>query len=155
MGGGAEADDGFAGLHEVGDVLRLCVRQDAPAGEENHHVGGLQGLQSGNIVTNAGIDDAGGGVDGEEDGAFEAMLAGEDFRELGQGLCGVVFLIAGHEDDVFAEPGARAALKDHAIVGRHQHGGRQGEGEECRQEALHVCGLSRIGQAFNSVCPVG
>ena len=58
------------------------------------------------------------GVDGEQDGAFEAVMLGEDLGELRQRFLGAIFLVAADEDDVLALAGAVEAIVDDPRIGR-------------------------------------
>ena len=48
----------------------------AEANGDDHEVGRLEIFQPGDIVVLIGIDDAGLGVDGEQDGTLEAVMLG-------------------------------------------------------------------------------
>ncbi len=74
-----------------------------------------------------GIDGA-VGVDGEEDGAFEAVALAENFGQHGEAFFAAVFFVATEEDDVFAVAGA--------VFGGIDDGGLRGtrESAEAKQE---------------------
>ena len=107
---GAHADDRLARLDVIDDVLHLLVGQIAEAREDDHQVGRLERLQAGDVVV------AGSGlivpslVDGEQHGALEAVMLGQDLGQLRQGLLGAIFLVAADQDDVLALAGAIAPL---------------------------------------------
>ena len=106
------ADDRPARLDVVDDVLHLFVGQVAEAGEDDHQVGGLQRFQAGDVVRLIGVDGAVLGVDGKQHGAFEAVMPGQDLRQLRQGLLGAVLLVAADQDDVLALAGSVSAIED-------------------------------------------
>ena len=54
------------------------------------------------------------GIDGEQDGAFEAVMLGEDLAELRQRFLGAIFFVAADEDDVFALAGPFGAFVHNA-----------------------------------------
>lgn len=102
VSGSADTEDGFAGVDEVDDVDHLIVGEFAKAEEHNHHVGVIQEMETGDIGLADWIDEAGVRIDGEEDGAFEAVAIGEDLGEHRKGFLGAVFFVACDEDEVFA-----------------------------------------------------
>ena len=88
MGRGPQADHRAARLHIVDDVLHLIVRQIAEPGGDNHQVGCVESLESGDVVVLVGVDLTAGGVDREQDRTFETVAVGQNLAELGQALLG-------------------------------------------------------------------
>ena len=127
----AQTHDGAAAF-EVGDEgFHLFIGPVLEAGKDDHEVGGVEGVHPGDVVV-AEFDGAGLGVRAEEDGAFEAVAFGEDAGEGGKRFLGAVFVVAGDEDDVFADAGAGAALVDdlglNSFQGEEESEGGKGEG---------------------------
>ena len=57
------------------------------------------------------IDGAVVAIDGEEDGALEPLLVGQNLGELWQRLLGAVFLVAADQNDVLSLAGAGIAFE--------------------------------------------
>ena len=129
---GPQADDRLARLDVVDDVLHLVVGQVAEAGEDDHQVGRLERLQAGDVVVAVGVDRAVLGIDGEQDGAVEAVVLGQDLGQLRQRLLGAVLLVAADQDDVLALAGAVAAL-DRRPTDRRRRPGPGGTGRRGRR----------------------
>ena len=77
---------------------------------------------------------AGGGddavvVDGEQHGAVESVVLGQDLGQLRQGLLGAVFLVAADEDDMFPLAGPFGPL---------DHRARDRQPRDCRGTARKV-----------------
>src|SRR6478672_7301632 len=119
---GADADDRLAGFEVTDDVLHLLVGQVAKASEDHHQVGRVERFEARNVA-DVGINltdlcsakawglAAGGRklaaiFDGEQNGAFEAVMPGQDLGELRQGFFGAVLFVATDEDDVLAAAGS-------------------------------------------------
>src|SRR5262249_50873700 len=84
-----------------------------------------EGFQTGDIVADVGVDRSVLGIDGEQDGAFEAMMLGQDPGQLWQSLFRAIFLVAADQHYVFALAGAVEALVDDPRIGRpYCHGGQ-------------------------------
>ena len=64
------------------------------------------------MLSDVRIDRAVLGIDGEQDGALEAVMLGEDLAELRQRFLGAILLIAADEHDVLALAGTVAAFVD-------------------------------------------
>lgn len=129
VGAGAEADDGDVAVDGVVEVFECGVRPFAEAEGHDDGVGGVEGFWGAEAFAAVGVDGA-IVIDGEEDGAFEAVVLAEEFAEHGEGLFGAVFLVAGEEDDVFAGAGAFAAgVGDPAVSGFGEGGDEGGEEE--------------------------
>ena len=112
MRGRAQAEDWFARFDVPSQVSHLLVGQGAMSSEENQKIGILQAFQAGNVVFHAGIDGAILGIDGEEDGALEAVMPGQDFGQLRQCFLGAILSFAADEDDVLALAWAVGAVED-------------------------------------------
>ena len=160
MGGGPHGDERFAGA-EVGiDVVHLVVGQSAPAGKEEGEVGGIEGLEAGDVVAEGGVDDSGVGIDGKQDRTLEAVMVGEDAAKLAEGFFGAVFVVAGDENDVLALAGSGGAFINHPLgvvgdgsLGRG-FGGRAGRGQQDDGEERDKVGLG-MGEARNMVKLLG
>ena len=98
----AQAQDRLARIHELVDVLHVAVRQFAEPRGDDHHVGGLQGLQAGDVVLVQRIDRPVRRVDGEQHGTLEAVVDGQDLAQHRQGFLGTVLLVAADQHDVLA-----------------------------------------------------
>ena len=119
MGRRPHADDRPARFDILDDVLHLLVGQVAEARGDNHQVGRLEALPGrgccrvwlGSIVPSL--------VDGEQHGAFETVMLGQDLAQLRQRLLGAILLVAADQDDVLALAHAERTLVDHPrVVGR-------------------------------------
>ena len=77
---GPQADHRLAGAQVIIDELHLVIGQVAEAREDDHQVRRLQGLQPRDVVVAIGIDGA-VLVDGEQHGAFEAVMFRQDLRQ--------------------------------------------------------------------------
>jgi len=132
VGGGADTEDGFAGIDEVDEVFHVRVGQFPESEEQDEHIGLIEGGQAGDVGLVDGVDGAVLGVEGEEDGASKAVVDGEDAGEHGHGLFRAVFLIAGEQDDMLTLTGARRPLVDEGSGGLGDGGGG-GEGEGAEQ----------------------
>lgn len=86
-------------------MLHLLVGEVAKPGGDHHQVGRFELLEAGDVVVGVGVDQAGGGIDREYDGAIEAVVAGEDLRQLREGLLTAVLLVATDKDDLLPLPG--------------------------------------------------
>ena len=80
-------------------MFHLVIWEVEEAGEDDHEVGFLQGFEAFDIG-GAGFDFA-LFIDAEEDGAFEAVVLGEDACEGWACFLGAVFVVGCDEDDVF------------------------------------------------------
>ena len=107
----------------------LFVRQIEEAGENHEDIRLVQRLQAGNLRRSR-LDEA-VLVHPEDDGAFEAVVLGEDAGEGGTGFLGAVFVVAGEEDDVLAYAGAGLALIDDG-GGMDGRGGEYGGDEQAK-----------------------
>ena len=106
MGGGAEADDGFASIEigcEVGDLI---VRKLAESGADDHQIRFVQRVRSGDVFLEIRVDVAAVRVDGEEHGAVESVFLAEDLREHRARFLAAVFFVAGNENDILAIRGS-------------------------------------------------
>ena len=90
-------DHRLAGAEIVVDRLHLLVGQVAEPRGDHHQIGLPERLEPGNVVHLVGADLARGRIDGVEHGAGEAMMPGEDLRQLGEALLAAVFLVAADE----------------------------------------------------------
>ena len=108
--GCSHADDGPAGVGVINDEFHLVIGELAKAGEKDHEVGFLEGFETGDVIDSLGVNLSGFLVDGKKDGAFEAVVDGENLGELRHGIFRAIFLIAGDEDDVLSFAGAIFAL---------------------------------------------
>jgi hypothetical protein len=79
MRGIADANDRFARVGVVDNVLHLLIRQLSPAQKRNQQIRGLQLLKTGNVVFDLRIDRPIRRIDGKEHCALEA-LARENLR---------------------------------------------------------------------------
>src|SRR5205823_146297 len=120
-------------IEVIDDRLHLFGGQILEAREDDHEVGALQRLRSGNIRF-AGLDGARLGVDAEKDRAFEAVMLREDARQRWQRLLRLVFVIAGDEDDMLALAGAAGALVNKR---RSLRDGGASNNDECGSEEFH------------------
>lgn len=133
MGGGAEGDDGFAGVEVVGEGLQLLIGEVAEAGANDDEVGFGDGFHAADVFLVVDIDEIAVGVEGEENRGFEAEAFAEDFGKHGTGFLGAIFFVAGDEDDmlVFAgEIGVAMEAERLSPVGRQEGGGGQKEKED-------------------------
>src|SRR5262249_51845699 len=78
-------------------------------GEDHHQIGLVERVQAGDVVRLVGVDGAVGGVDGEQDGAAEAVTPSQNLRQLRQPLLGAIFLVAADEYHVLALAGTLAS----------------------------------------------
>ena len=90
----------LACLQKRVDVLHLLVGKVAKPGGDHHQVSIPELLEAGDVVVGVGVDLAGGRVDREHDGAIEAVVAGEDLRQLREGLLAAVLLVAADKNDL-------------------------------------------------------
>ncbi len=65
MGAGAQGDDRLAGVEVVNEVLHLGLGQLPETQGHETDIGGVEGVEAGDIIKNGWLDDAAGGVDGE------------------------------------------------------------------------------------------
>ena len=133
VGCGAQSDDGLAGLEKAVDGRHLVVGQDAPAGENNHQVGAVEGLGSRDVGVDVRVDDSRFRIDREQDGAAKTVMVRENFGKLRQSFFRAVLLVAGDENDVLApaRPGGAFVGQDvrrgGRFGGRRRLGGRAAE----------------------------
>ena len=126
VGRGAEADDRFAGVEELGEIRELVVGELAEARPDDHEVGRVELLGAGDVLLKVRIDVAAVRVDREKDDTIETVFLAEDLAEHGHGLLGAVFLVAGNENDLLAVGGAFLRRQVETVGG--------GEGETCREQ---------------------
>ena len=69
------------------------------------------------LLAIVGVDLAGRGIDGEQHGALEAVMLGENLSELRQGLFGAVLFVAADENDVLSFAGTFGAFVHDIGVG--------------------------------------
>ena len=124
VGGGAQAGDGPARFDVIDDVFHLLVGKIPEAGQYHHQVGGLQGVETGNVIADVGIDGSARGVDGKENRATKSVPFGQDAGELRQAFLGAIFLVAADEDHLLSLAGPVAALIDEPRVAGHGPGRR-------------------------------
>src|SRR5262249_40128615 len=153
---GAQADHRLARLDVIDDVLHLLVGQVAEAREDDHQVGGLQRLQAGDVLLVVRVDRA-VRIDGEQDGALETVMFGQDLGQLRQRLLGAVLLVAADQDDVLAFARPVAAFDHQPRVVRpygrtRQHGQRQNRPnpEDSHRSASHRRILKQAADVFRS-----
>src|SRR5207245_7698822 len=110
---------------------------------------------AGDVVFDVGVDGAVLGVDGEEDGTFEAVLLGENLAELRQRFFGAILLIAAEEDDVLALSRPVGAVVNDPLLlsaARCRRGEEHKAYSESSHHGLHVApglpGETVIGQAI-------
>lgn len=116
-----QRDERFAGIDVLHDLFALGHRQREQTTEEDDLIGLRQVFEAGDVVglecllfpflgihRHAGVDQA-VFVDGKEDGAVEAVMGAEDFREHRHRLFAAVFLVGRDEHDVLPFAGAFAA----------------------------------------------
>ena len=125
MSGGAESDGGAAALVVIDEKIGFFVGEAHEAGVEEEEVGGFESFHAGNGF-GAGFDVA-VFIDAEKDGAFEAVMLGEDLGDERAGLFGTVFVVVGDEDDVFAFAGAFGAFINKRRGGEEADGGHECE----------------------------
>src|SRR5438874_55713 len=125
MSGRSHADNGPTRLDIIDNMFHLIIGQLAKASENNHEVRGLKRLQAGDIISHVRVNRSVLGIDGEENGAFETMMIGQDFGELRQGFFGAVFLVAADQDNVLAFAGTVVAIEDNPPIGRRCSAGIQ------------------------------
>ena len=130
MGRGAQADDRAAAVQVVDDRLHLLDRDGLEAREDHEQVRVLQRLGAGDVAGVAQRDVAVLRVDPEQHRAGEALVLGEDARELRQGLLGLVLMVVGDEHDLLAFAGAFGADVRQRGIGRAGDEAEQGEGED-------------------------
>jgi hypothetical protein len=92
-------------------VLHLLLRKVLEPQEHHGEIRRAQRLHAWHVRV-AGDDLPRGRVDVEQDGALEAVVLGQDPRELGQSFFRAVLVIAREEDDVLSLPGACGAIKN-------------------------------------------
>ena len=100
MGGGSQADNGAAAIQIIDDVDHLIVGEILEAGEDDHQICILQGLETGNVGL-SGFEFA-VVVDSETDRAGEPVMLRENASEGWKSFLGAIFVITGNEDEVFA-----------------------------------------------------
>ncbi len=130
MGRGAETDHRPAREEVLVDPFHLIVRQRPEAGEHEDQVGGPQGFESGYVRLLVRVDDPGLRIDGEEDGAVEAVAERQDRGELGQCLFGPILLVAGDQDDADAVAGSSYPFVHQPSISRLRGDGSDGHGAE-------------------------
>ena len=86
-------------------MLHLLVGEVAKPGGDHHQIGRFELLEAGDVVVGVGIDQAVGRIDRKHHGAVEAVVAGEDLRQLREGLLTAVLLVATDKDDLLPLPG--------------------------------------------------
>jgi hypothetical protein len=111
-------DHGLAGLQIAIQWRHLFLGQIPEAGEDHQQIRRVQRFHAGNVLHVGRVDQARARIDREEHGAGEAMLRGEDLRQLRERFLRAVLLIARDEDDVLALAGALAACIDHPRITR-------------------------------------
>ncbi len=78
---------GLPDLDVIGDVLHLFVGQVAEAREDDHQIGRCRALPGREYCcSTSGLMNPVFGIDGEQDGAFEAVVLGQDLGHLRQAL---------------------------------------------------------------------
>ena len=92
----------------------MIIRKSLEAGEQNHQIGILEVLETGDVIT-ARLDGAVLWVGGHKITALESVMFGQDSCECRQGFFPTVFVITGDEDDVFSLSRSRLTLPDHPV----------------------------------------
>jgi hypothetical protein len=100
--------------------------------KDDHQIGSLQRLSAGDVGV-AGLELSGLLINSEEHGAFESVVLGKDAAQHRQRLLGLVFMIAGDQDDVLALAGSVGAFIDERR-GASEAGK---EGEQGKEESFH------------------
>ena len=106
----SEPHDRATRIDVVDNVLHLFVGQFPEAGENQHQVGRIERIETGNVGLVLGIDFAGLGVDREQHRAVEAVMRRQHLRHHGQRFFRAVFLVAADQYDVFAQARALTFL---------------------------------------------
>ena len=117
-------DHGPAGRQVVVDLLHLGVGKVAEPRRDHHQVGRPQRLEAGDVVDRVGVDRARLRVDRVEHRAAEAVVPGEDLRQLRERLLAAVFLVAADEHDPPALPRPLPAVDHEPGVGGQRRSGR-------------------------------
>ena len=125
MGGGAEPDGGASTLEVSDKGVGLIIGELHEAGVKEEEVGFLEDVD----VRDGGAAafDVSAFVHSEKDGAFEAVMLGEDLGDERAGFLRTVFVIVGNEDDVFAFARAFSAFVDERRGGEEAGGGHECE----------------------------
>ena len=130
--------DRLARLQEGVDVLHLLVGKVAKPRGDHHQVGRVELLEAGDVVVGVGVDLAGGRVNRKHDGAIEAVVAGEDLRQLRKSLLAAVLLVAADQDDLLPLPGPVAAGNlEPRIGGLHRQREEKDQNAASRQQPSH------------------
>ena len=91
------------------DVFHLVVGEITKTGQYRHEIRLLKSFKAWDIVCLLGVNRAVFLVDCEENGTSEAMVRGQDLRQLRHRFLGAVFLITGDKNDILGlglPPGA-------------------------------------------------
>ena len=124
---------------EVGvDLAHLLVGQRAKPRGDHHQIGIAQGLEAGDVCAIVGVDFTGRRVDRVDHAAVEAVMGGEDLRQLRKGLLAAVLLVAAHEHDVLTLPRAVAPRDvEPRIASPSRRGQHQKSKHHRRNDATH------------------
>ncbi len=96
------ADYGLARPEVVVDLLHLLIGQIAKPRRDHHQIGLPQGLEARDVGRVRGCDLAGLRIDRVKHRAREAVVLGQNLRELRERLLAAVFLVAADEHHVLA-----------------------------------------------------
>ena len=127
---GVTIDDGTAAVKVIDNGLHLRDGDGLEAREDDQQVSVLQCFGAGDVAGVPQRDVAGLRVDAEQHRAGEALVLGEDARELRQGLLGLVLMVVGDEHDLLAFAGAFGADVRQRGIGRAGDEAEQSEGED-------------------------
>ena len=142
MGRGPHADHRFARFEVVVDLLHLLVGQVAKPCGDHQQIGRSQGLEAGDVGGGVGTDLTRRRIDGVDHAAVEAVVFGENLRQLREALFAAVFLIATDEHDMLRVAGPLLPFERQPRIGgmggdTSQHGEKD-DRTPCRKD--HVEG---------------
>ena len=127
----------LASLQKRVDMLHLLVGEVAKPRGDHHQVSVPELLEAGDVVVGVGVDLAGGRVDRKHHGAIEAVVAGEDLRQLREGLLAAVLLVAADEHDLLPLPGPVATGDLEPRIGGLQRKREDGHNAASQQQPSH------------------
>ena len=127
--GGAETDDRLARIQELGEVRQTRVRKLAEARADDEQIRICEHLRTTDVLLIVRVDVARLFVRGEKHDAIEAVLLGQNLRQHRHALFCAVFLVTGHEDDLFATTGTTRIGGDFEVILRVRGCDRAKEGE--------------------------
>ena len=114
---GSKPNDRFAAVGELDDSGHLLVGQFSEPKEQDHQVGGVEGLEAGDVRLVIWFDDASLWVDGKQDCALEPVMYRKDLGKHRHAFFGSIFVIAGDKYDVFSSTRTLATRVDDPWIG--------------------------------------